>query len=134
MNQDLYDRAQKRIEIMNDIDDLKEQLSTLKADDKSAGYTEKAIVAAVKSLRKRPEWHADQLAFELELKTYREAVGLTTDLREAQQLAAEAAETLPEAAEADDGQTTVSLNGGPQVPLSIARQALRQVKAKGGVN
>lgn len=84
---ELKRRAERRIDVFRQIDDLKAELTGFKAEDKADGYNEKALVAAIKSLLKGPEWHADQLAFELEVGVYREAVGLTTDAAAASKLA-----------------------------------------------
>jgi len=62
------------------------------------------LAAAVKSLRKGIEWHAEQLAFELEVDVYRRACGLTTDAAEADEQARKAIETLPGDASDDDAE------------------------------
>ena len=92
---ELKRRASRRAKVLDEIAEMQEELKTLKSEDKAAGYNEKALAAAIKSLRKGIEWHADQLAFELEVDVYRRACGLTTDAAEADQQARDAIEKLP---------------------------------------
>jgi uncharacterized protein (UPF0335 family) len=81
---ELKRRIDRRVSLLGDIAALQEDLKSLKAEDKSDGYDEKAIGAAVKSCLKGDEWHADQLAFEAVVDTYRRAAGLPVDMEAAQ--------------------------------------------------
>lgn len=60
------------------------------------GYTEKALAQCLKELRKGPEYQEAQLSLELELDTYRKALGLPVTLDAAQRAVIEDVETLPE--------------------------------------
>lgn len=92
---DLKRRVDRRARLLDEIAEKQDELKELKAEDKADGYNEKALAAAVKSVRKGIQWHADQLSFELEVDTYRKAVGLTTDAAVAQQRALDAREKIP---------------------------------------
>lgn len=98
---ELKRRADRRAKVMDEIAEKQDELKALKMEDKADGYNEKALAAAIKSLRKGIEWHADQLAFELEVDVYRQACGLTTDAETADQQAREAIEKLPTKGEPD---------------------------------
>lgn len=97
---ELKRRASRRATLMDEIKEKQDELKDLKAEDKDDGYNEKALAAVVKSMRNGVQWHADQLAFELKVDTYRNACGLTTDAEVADQKAREAREKLPDD---DDG-------------------------------
>lgn len=93
---ELKRRAERRMRLMDEIAERQEDLKTCKSEDKGDGYDEKALAHCIKSLRKGADWHADQLALELTLDTYRAAVGLPTALDEAQRAAKAEAESLPQ--------------------------------------
>ena len=99
---ELKRRATRRAKLLDEIAEKQEGLKALKAEDKADGYTEKALAVVVKSIRKGIEWHADQLAFELEVDVYRRACGLTTDAAAADAQARKAIETVPGDASDDD--------------------------------
>lgn len=92
---ELKRRASRRATLLDEIKAKQDELKELRAEDKADGFNEKALAAVVKSLRNGVQWHADQLAFELEVDTYRNACGLTTDAESADQKAREAREKLP---------------------------------------
>lgn len=92
---ELKRRAERRIAVLDQIEEAKSELKLFKDEDKADGYSEKALGAAIKSMRKGPEWHAEQLMFELEVDTYRKACGLTTDAEEAQKIALDAVSAAP---------------------------------------
>lgn len=100
---ELKRRAERRVQLMNDIAELQEELKQLKAEDKADGYNEKALGNVIKSLRKDASWHAAQLELELELETYRKAVGLPTDIEEAQKRVREEATAVPDVDPEDSG-------------------------------
>lgn len=95
--EDLKRRVDRRLEAMEDGDEVKEKLADFKKEDRADGFTEKAISQVVKEKRKGPEFLVAQLTLEAEVKAYREATGVTTDLAEAQRIAREAADVVPEA-------------------------------------
>ncbi len=90
----LRGRVRRRVEILEQMDELKEQLKDFKAEDKADGFTEKAIAQVVKEMRKGVDYQADQLQLELEVDTYRKANELPTTLADAQKLAHDAAEDV----------------------------------------
>lgn len=74
------------------VGDIKE----LKAEIKEEGFNLKAFNAAVKEKRKGASFQCAQLELELELDTYRTAVGLPTTLEDAQERLRKEAGTAPE--------------------------------------
>lgn len=80
----LRERAQRRVEKLDEIAGLQAELADFKAEDKADGFSEKALGQCIKELRKGIEYQCDQLTLELELHTYRRAVGLPVDLETAQ--------------------------------------------------
>lgn len=133
---ELQRRARRRIEEIDAIAEHQETLKNYKSEDKSDGYNEKALGAVIKGLLKGPEAHADQLAFELEVNTYRQAVGLTTDPAEAQRLALDAKGGLPDAGgeAAADGvfgeADTVQFGDDPPIPAREFARAARKLSRK----
>jgi uncharacterized protein (UPF0335 family) len=81
---ELKRRAERRVVLLMQIGDLQEDLKTLKGEDKADGYNEKALAQCVKELLNGSEYQAEQLQFELELDSYRTAVGLPVTLETAQ--------------------------------------------------
>lgn len=73
-----------------------EAVKAAKAEAKAEGYSLKALSQCVKEKRKGAKHSADQLQLELELVTYRKALGLPADLETAQKLAAQEAGEVPE--------------------------------------
>ena len=72
--------------------DIKE----LRGEVKEAGFNVKAFNQAVKEKRKGAKYQAAQLELELEMDTYRSAVGLPVTLEDAQERARKEAENAPE--------------------------------------
>lgn len=95
---ELRRRAERRVGLLDQIGELQEELKLAKAEDKADGFTEKALAQVVKELRRGAEYQADVLQLELELDTYRAAVGLPRTLEDAQRQVAEDSARL-EAAE-----------------------------------
>jgi len=81
---ELKRRAERRVNLLTQIGDLQEDLKALKLEDKSDGFNEKALAQCVKELLNGSEYQAEQLQFELELDSYRTAVGLPVTLETAQ--------------------------------------------------
>jgi uncharacterized protein (UPF0335 family) len=81
---ELKNRAQRRVNLMTEIEGLKEDLKRLKGEDKADGYNEQALAQCVKELLKGAEYQEEQLQFEMELDTYRTAIGLPVTLETAQ--------------------------------------------------
>ena len=92
--QDLKRRADRRVTVLDQIADLQDDMKQLKAEDKADGFNEKALAQAVKEMRRGIDFQADQLQLELEVDTYRKAVGLPRTLEDAQQLAHASAEEI----------------------------------------
>lgn len=90
----LRERCRRRVEVLDQIDELKDELKTFKAEDKVDGFTEKAIGQVIKELRKGVDFQAGQLQLELEVDTYRKANDLPVTLAEAQKRAHAAAEDV----------------------------------------
>mgnify|MGYP000916821357 CR=1 FL=1 len=95
-NDELKRRADRRRQILDDIAERQEDLKQCKAEDKADGYSEKALAQCIKELRKGPEYQEKQLSLELELDTYRKALGLPVTVEAAQKAAREDIETLPD--------------------------------------
>lgn len=95
-NAELKRRADRRMRLLDEIAERQEELKDCKAEDKSDGYSEKALAQVIKELRKGPEYQEAQLSLELELDTYRKAVGLPVTLDAAQEAVRAEAESLPE--------------------------------------
>lgn len=95
-NKELKRRADRRMTILDEIAERQENLKQCKAEDKADGYSEKALAQCLKELRKGPEFQEAQLSLELELDTYRKALGLPVTLDAAQKAAREDVETLPD--------------------------------------
>ena len=122
---ELKRRAERRVRILDEIAAAQEDLKQLKAEDKADGYNEKALAHVIKSLRKGADWYADQLQLELELDTYREAVGLPTDLETAQKLAREEAAAVPDVDPEDSGSDPDSGAGWDRRTVKGKRGALQ---------
>lgn len=93
---ELKRRAERRIDVLDQIGELQEELKAFKAEDKADGYTEKAIAQAVKLKRAGAEALEGFLLLRAETDLYLEALGLPVDLEGAQALVRERAEALPE--------------------------------------
>lgn len=75
---------------------LSGDIKQLKAEVKEEGFNVKAFNQAVKEKRKGASYQCDQLELELEMDTYRTAVGLPTTLEDAQDRLRKEAGTVPE--------------------------------------
>jgi uncharacterized protein (UPF0335 family) len=95
-NDELKRRADRRRQILDDIAERQEDLKQCKAEDKADGYSEKALAQCIKELRRGAEYQEKQLSLELELDTYRKALGLPVTVEAAQKAAREDIETLPD--------------------------------------
>jgi hypothetical protein len=93
---ELKRRVERRIAIVDQADELKEELKIFKAEDKADGFTEKVIAQMVKEKRADADKILAQLTLEAEIDVARHAVGLPTDLETAHRLSQEEAETLPQ--------------------------------------
>ena len=90
-NADLVHRAERMSAQLDIIGEAQEEIKLIKAEAKNDGYNLKALGQIVKEMRRGPDYQEDQLTLELEVDTYRRAVGLPVDLEVAQKLAREAA-------------------------------------------
>ena len=81
---ELKRRIDRRVEILDQVAELNEELKTFKAEDKSDGFTEKAIADAVKLKRADAEKVLATLLYEEERKLYRKAAGVPTDIETAE--------------------------------------------------
>jgi uncharacterized protein (UPF0335 family) len=78
-------------ELLDEIAEAQGRVKELKERAKSDGWNLKALAQCVKELRRGAEFSQDQLTLELEVNTYRTAVGLPVTLEDAQRaVAAEA--------------------------------------------
>lgn len=96
INAATQDYVERWARLLDEIGDKQEELKDLKADAKDDGFNLKAMAQLVKEKRKGAEYMVDQLTLELEVTTYRKAVGHPTELEEAQRLAREEAGTDPD--------------------------------------
>lgn len=101
--EDLKRRVDRRVEIFDEADELRERLAEFKAEDKSDGFTEAAIADAVKLRRADPEKVLKALMLDAEKKVYRKAAGVETDLKAAAEAARQHAESVPEAKKSKGG-------------------------------
>lgn len=117
--------AERRVNLLTQIADLQEDVKMLKVEDKANGYNEKALAQCVKELLGGSEYQADQLQFEMELDTYRTAVGLPVTLETAhrhvrnnvlQDKMTAADATLADAIAGIGGKVSVSLTPVADVP------------------
>jgi len=127
-NAELVRRAERRKAVLDAIAEHQDELKLLKAEDKQDGFSEKALAQVVKEIRRGAEYSEAQLTLELELTTYRKAVGLPVTLEDAQRLVHEEATAVPdleiERERDDDGRFA----GRPT--KSDARAMLRKVKGE----
>lgn len=93
---ELKRRVDRRIDILDQVAELNEELKGFKAEDKSDGYNERAIADAVKLKRADAEKVLATLLFEAEKDVYRRAAGVVTDIEQAQKNAQAEAEAMPE--------------------------------------
>lgn len=93
---DLKRRVDRRVAVYDEADELRSQLADYKAEDKADGYTEAAIMDAVKLRRADPEKVLKALTLDAEKRVYRKAAGVETDLAAAAEAARAHAESLPE--------------------------------------
>lgn len=91
--------AERMTRLLDDKLAVEQDIKALKEEMKGASFGKdemKAFAQCVKELRRGPDYQSDQLQLELILDTYRQAVGLPTDLEVAQQRALAEAETAPD--------------------------------------
>lgn len=106
-----------------------DQLKLLKAEIKAEGYNLKCLAQAVREKRKGAKYQCDQLTLELELGTYRQAVGLPVTLDDAQE---RVRREIRDGGGGDDAASvfgerdTVQFGDGPEIP---ARDFERAAKA-----
>lgn len=93
---DINDRVEKLISILDQLDELKLEEKTLKANAKAEGYDMKAFNQVLKEKRKGAAYQTAQLELETVLEAYRNAVKLPTDLAKAQELARDEARADPD--------------------------------------
>ncbi len=93
---ELKRRVDRRIDILDQVADLTEELKAFKAEDKSDGFTEAAIADAVKLRRADPDKVLATLMLEAEKTVYRKAAGVPIDIETAQTRARDEAERVPE--------------------------------------
>ncbi len=95
-NAELKHRIARRMTTLDAIAELQEQLKEYVAEDKADGLIDAAIKETLKSMRKGEEWHAERIAFEMVIDTYRRAAGVPTEIEAAQAAAREAIDRLPD--------------------------------------
>ncbi len=93
-NAELKRRAQVISDKLDEIGELQEEVKQLRAEAKADGYDVKVLNKVVTELRRGADYQADQLELELLLDTYRTAVGLPTNLEDAQRRVREEATSL----------------------------------------
>ena len=100
------------------------------AEAKAIGFDPK-IMKKIVSLRKKSK--ADREEEEALLETYMHALGMLNGTPMGDWMSRhEAAENIAEMARADGAkeETTISINGGPEVPLSVAMEAVDEVRRR----
>ena len=117
--EELKRRVDRRMKVEDDIDEMKEDLKLLKKQDKDDGYNEKVLKQIIRELRATPKKRADQLQLEMELNTYRPAVGLPVTLEAAMAAATEAAGEVPSPAE-DRTKKACSPSGGDAPEFQVS--------------
>ena len=95
-NSPLQSYARQMAEALDEQAQAAARVKEIKAEVKEEGFNLKAFNQAVKELRKGAKYQAAQLELELEMDTYRAAVGLPTTLEDAQERARKEAEAVPE--------------------------------------
>jgi len=93
---ELKRRIERRIKLLDDVAELQEELKGFKSEDKSDGFTEKAISDAVKMRRADADKVLATLMLEAEIDVYRRVAGVPTEIEAAQEAAAAEAEAIPE--------------------------------------
>lgn len=89
--------AKRMSEVLDEIAERQEDVKAIRAAAKANGYNVKVLNQCVKELRRGAAFQAAQLELELEVDTYRIAMGLPTNLDEARSIVRD--EALGEAAE-----------------------------------
>lgn len=92
---ELKRRVDRRVDILDQVAELADEIKKLKAEDKADGYTEAAIADAVKLRRADPKKVLARLVFEAECGVYRRAAGVPTEIADAQRAAAAVADAVP---------------------------------------
>lgn len=117
---ELKRRIDRRVDLLDQVAELKDELAEFKAEDKADGFTEKAIANAVKLLRADAETVLATLLLEAEIDVYRKAAGIATTIETAQERAQRGAESVPEARRSPKrakkrGETDADYHDRPQV-------------------
>lgn len=94
---ELKRRIDRRVDKLDELAELQEEIKAMKAEDKADGFNEKAIMDAVKLRRADAEKLLATLTFEAEKTVYRKAAGIDTDIAAAAERARREAEAVPEA-------------------------------------
>jgi len=108
---ELKRRIDRRCDLLDEMADLGEQMKAFKAEDKSDGFTEKAITDAVRLRRADADKVLAQLMLEAEMTIYRDAAGLPTEIETAQERAREEAESIPDPAEKKKRRRRADIDG-----------------------
>lgn len=95
-NAELNRRIDRRIDILDQVAEMNEELKGFKAEDKSDGFDEKCITDAVKLKRADAEKVLATLLYEEKRKLYRKAAGVPTDIETAQGNVREHVSEVPE--------------------------------------
>lgn len=95
-NVELKRRIDRRIELLDQVADINEEIKAFKAEDKADGFTEKAIADAVKLKRADAEKVLATLLYEAERDVYRKAAGVPTDIEAAEKIARQHVKEVPE--------------------------------------
>lgn len=93
---ELKRRIDRRVKLLEDAAELAAQLKDYKAEDKDDGFTEAAIADSVRLRRADPEKVLRRLLLEAEFEVYRRAAGLPVSIERAQEIARDAAGSVPE--------------------------------------
>ena len=94
-NEELRRRARALTDKLDEIAELQEEVKQIRSEAKADGYDMKALNQVVKEMRRGADYQSAQLELELVLDTYRKAVGLPTNLEDAQKAVAAEAELIP---------------------------------------
>lgn len=93
---ELKRRVDRRVEKLDEVAELLEEIKEFKAEDKSDGFTEAAIMDSVKLRRADADKVLATLTLEAEKGVYRRANGIPTDLEAASAAASAEAQAVPE--------------------------------------
>lgn len=94
---ELKRRIDRRVDVLDQVAELAEEMKGFKAEDKAEGFNERAIADAVKLKRADPDKVLATLMLEAEKAVYRRVAGVPVEIAEAQKAAAVHAGNVPEA-------------------------------------